>query len=108
MSMTLTKDELGRRRYARSKVFEVAAIHAADGSAPCVVDDVSAQGVLVSCGLPLRPDQKVIFEAEEFGRVSATVVHVRDTLFGLSLDLKPEQQAEYDAWLAAAEKEDRD
>ncbi len=106
--MVQSEEEQSRRQHNRWKVFEIAAIHTDDGSAPCVIDDVSESGVLVSCALALEPGQKVIFELEEFGDIPSTVKHVRDTLYGLSLDFTPERQKEFVVWLNEIEKEDRD
>ena len=96
-----------RRRHQRWKVFEIGAIHTDDGSAPCVIDEVSESGVLVSCTLALKPEQKVIFELEEFGDIPSKVTHARDTMYGLILEFTPKRQKEFVVWLNQTEKEDR-
>ncbi len=95
------------RQFPRWKVFEVAAIHAGDMSAPCVIDDISEGGVLVTSDLELQIGQIVTLELEELGEFQAEVRHIRRTLAGLSLQLSLEEKAAFKAWLEGTEKEDR-
>ena len=97
--MSQIENEPGRRKHQRWKVFEIAAIHADEGSAPCVIDDVSNSGMLVSCSLVLEPGQKVVLELKEFGDIPATVRHARSTMYGLYLDFTPERHKEFVTWL---------
>ena len=101
--MAETKNEPGRRKHQRWKVFEIAAIHTDESSATCVIDDVSESGVLVSSSLALEQGQKVVLELKQFGDIPATVKHARDTMYGLSLEFTPERQMEFVVWVNETE-----
>ncbi len=100
-----TKDHEQRRQNQRWKVFEVAAVHAEGGSSVCVIDDISADGALVTCDLDLIVGQEVVFEIEEFGMIPAVVRHTRESFAGLSLILDEDLKKAFIAWLEATEKE---
>lgn len=85
------------RKHNRKKVFEVCAVYTEDDAAPCVIDDVSAAGIKVSCDLPLMIGEEIGLELDDFGRVKATVRHVDGKVFGLELKLDPEDQIRYTA-----------
>lgn len=95
-----------RRRDRREKVFEIVALHANGRMAPCVVDDVSLSGALLTCEMQLTPGQAVEFEIEAFGRIPATVAHIRSTLAGIQFAMDDDLAKRYGAWFAAVEKED--
>lgn len=101
-----SRQDSDRRRHRREKVFEIIALHANGRMAPCVVDDVSTSGALVTCEMQLTPGLAIEFEIEDFGRIPATVVHVRDTLAGIEFNMDEALAARYAAWLAAVETED--
>ena len=94
-----------RRRHVRWKVFEIIELQAESGSAPCVVDDLSDQGLLVTADLILETGEEIGLEFEEFGPIKATVMHLRQTLIGLKLDPDDPCMPQYQAWLKKVAKE---
>ena len=94
-----------RRQHQREKVFEIVALYADGKVAPCVVDDVSLSGALVTCELKLSVGQPVEFEIEEFGKIPANVAHVRGSLAGIKFAMDENMAAAYEDWLAQVEKE---
>jgi PilZ domain len=101
----MSNDGPEQRQSKRYKVFEFAAIHSDNGSAAGVIDDISAEGVLVTCELELTIGQEVVFELEDFGVIPAIVRHVRGSLAGMSLILEGEKLDEFVVWLENTEKE---
>lgn len=102
----MSNDEQDKRQSKRYKVFEFAAIHTDKGSAAGVIDDISAEGVLITAEIELSIGQEVRFELEGFGDIPAVVRHVRDTLAGMSLILEGERKEAFIKWLEDMEKED--
>ena len=96
-----------RRRSQRWKVFEVAGVSGASGSTAGVIDDISATGALISTDLEFQQGEIVSFELEEFGSIPAQVVHVRDSLIGLSFQMSDDVAVKFRDWLESLEKEDR-
>ena len=94
-----------RRRHKRWKVFEVIELQAASGSAPCVVDDLSETGILVTAELNLEIGEEIGLEFEEFGPIKATVMHLRQTLIGLKFLPDDPFFPHYQAWLEKVAKE---
>jgi hypothetical protein len=101
----MSNDIQDKRQSKRYKVFEFAAIHTDKGSAAGVIDDISAEGVLVTAEIELAIGQEVMFELDGFGDIPAIVRHVRDTLAGMSLILEGERKEAFIKWLENLEKE---
>jgi hypothetical protein len=95
-----------RRQHQREKVFEIVALYVDGKVAPCVVDDLSLSGALVTCELKLSVGQPVEFEIDEFGKIPGNIAHVRGTMAGIKFAMDESLELAYADWFAQVEKED--
>lgn len=73
----------GQRRSARRALRLAASGRSGSGDArPILIHDISAEGLLIECDLPLAPDESIDVELPHAGRCLAKVVWSSGRLFG--------------------------
>jgi hypothetical protein len=97
-----------RRRHERWKVFEIALFIGSDASAPCVIDNLSESGALVSADLTVAAGETATLEIEGFGSIPARILRRQNSLIALDFEFAPGEAEPFRDWLAEVEKEERD
>ncbi|WP_411340258.1 helix-turn-helix transcriptional regulator [Sphingopyxis sp. J-6] len=77
----------GRRRSTRRALRLTASGLSGSGDAcPILIHDISAEGLLIECDLPLAPDESIDVELPHAGRCLAKIVWASGRLFGCRFD----------------------
>jgi hypothetical protein len=96
-----------RRRSERWNVFEIAPFIGERAPTPCVVDNLSEGGALVSTDLAVLIGETTRMGVEGFGSIPAKILRFQGNRIALEFLFETGQAERFRDWLAGAEKKVR-